>query len=240
MKLESIKKVRSNLLRVSIVTVSLTALLLISAIFIKDFFENYLLRSILLTCAVISAASFFANSAFEVFPKTRVLSLISLGLLGIASVLALIIFWANFKLPEVLGKVIGIISITACFFTMIVTTNAKLGSNYLALKYSYFAGICIIDFVLFALILGWNVLKDGTVQTLFGILCLIVFAMMCVCNILAKKVRMDENDDELSKKDEANQNLVMKVQELESENRELKAQIAELKEELEKYQNQAN
>ncbi len=240
MKLESIKKVRSNLLRVSIVTVSLTALLLISAIFIKDFFENYLLRSILLTCAVISAASFFANSAFEVFPKTRVLSLISLGLLGIASVLALIIFWANFKLPEVLGKVIGIISITACFFTMIVTTNAKLGSNYLALKYSYFAGICIIDFVLFALILGWNVLKNGTVQTLFGILCLIVFAMMCVCNILAKKVRMDENDDELSKKDEANLTLETKVKELESENRELKAQIAELKEELEKYQNQAN
>lgn len=240
MKLESIKKIRKNLLRVSIIAVSITVLLLISAIFIKKFFDKYWLRSILLTFAVVSAVSFFANSAFEVVYKTKILAFISLGLLAISCILALILFWANFKLGEVMAKTIAIIAITSCFFTMIVTTNAKLGSNYLALKYSYFAGICIIDFVLFALILGWNVLKNGTVQTLFGILCLIVFAMMCVCNILAKKVRMDENDDELSKKDEANLTLETKVKELEEENRELKAQIAELKEELEKYQNQAN
>lgn len=244
-----LKKVQKTLVLLSIITVGIVVGMLILALILtmvdKPSFGNFYFRSIILSFAVICAACFFANNALDVIKKTKILSICALSLLVVGSLLGLIEFWSDFEIGGFFGKFIGIVAITACFFTMIVTTNGKLGDKYKAIKIIYFVCIVIVDIALILEILQivFGYKNDDPERPRyildyigfpFAIACLVVFAFMCVTNILGKRLKIDENNDLIDNSAKEKKTLEEQIATLNLENEELKKENEALKAEIEK------
>jgi len=229
-----IKKIQKYLVIGSIVTVGITMAMLISALFKAPIFKNHILTSILLTFAILCADCFFTNAALNVLKKTKVLSIISIAMLNIACVLGLICIWIGLgfdkEVAEAFSRFVGIIAVTACFFTLIVSTNAKLAGHYKVLKTIYYILIILVDLVIIFALIGekTSLFEIDGFTTIFVAVCLAVFTLMCVCTILGKKVHTEDSEIDESyikiKKTEYD-DLIDRLEALKQENQELKEQL---------------
>ncbi|MBQ7276254.1 MAG: hypothetical protein IJS58_03290 [Bacilli bacterium] len=224
-----IRKIQKYLITIAIVLVAACVLLAILALFIDEFFEiaNNLFLQILLSFAVICVGCFFTNSALDVMDKTKILAITSVSLLCLSVVIALLLFWIfpGFNnVPEWFGKMTGIVALFSVYFTIVISTNAKFAGHYKALKIVYFALFGVVIAIILLEIFGVRIVQHITYP--FIILCLVVFALMCICPILGKRVRyaIEEN---IIKIDKAEFDKIKeRVSELEEENKKLKAELS--------------
>ena len=232
-----VKKIQKYLITISIVTVASAVLLAILAIIINGFFTifNGLFLSIALSLAVICTCCFFANSAVDVIDRTKTLSIISLSLLLLATVVALLLFWIYpgfSSVPDWFGKLSISIALFSVFFTIVISINAKFAGHYKVLKYIYFSLFAITILIILLEIFGVEIIDS--IGTIFVILCLVVFALFCVCSILAKRVRYAVEANYIKIDKTEFDQLNYRLKELEEENKELKLQLSKFEKNLEK------
>lgn len=183
-----IEKLQKGLVVSSVVTVSIVVLMLISALFGVEIFNNPTLTAILLTIASLSAVCFFVNAALDMFNKKKIIAIISMVLLGLAFIFGLINFWTHFEMEGLFPKISGIIAIASVLFVIIITTNAKLDNNFKLLQFVTYGLIIVLDILLTIIILGVDLFDNETFTKFFWAFCFIVFALLCITNIIAKRI----------------------------------------------------
>lgn len=181
---------------VSLATMGISVIMLIGAIFGLKVFQGALL-SLLLSFATIAVASAFSINGLNIMRKKKIIAYVSIGLLGLVSLLGLIIYWSKFTTAPLFNQITGVLAIATVFFNIIVSLNLKLDKKYLVLQIITFSIICIVDIILTLLIFGVNVLSNDLVSKLFWALCLVAFGLLCTVAILSRKNReIEENDKE--------------------------------------------
>lgn len=218
-------KIQKSFVITSIVSVGLVMLMLILAVFGVEVFKNPTLLAILLSLAVITAGFFFANNALDMFESKRLLSIMCLVLLAISATLGFVHFWSHFTLPEWFGRLTGIIVISSVLIVIIVTTYGSLERNFFVLQMITYILVGIIDIVLILALLGVKIFDIDGFVTIFVIVCIVAFALLCTTNILSKRIaKMVEKGFVKISKEEYN-SLKQRVEELEKENEELKSRL---------------
>ena len=205
MMIDTLKKMQKPLTITSIVGVGLIIVMLILSLLgaLKNMFDGTYLTAILLTLVLVTVCVFFLNSCLDIIESKTKLALVTCGLLLLSSVLLLIWIWysngvANKedtrKINETYARISGIIAITTVLFTIIVTSNTKLHKHFIPLQVITFVLVGAIDVMLVLQICGVEVLKNG-VLTIFIIMCVITFGLLCTINILSKRLAKDEPVD---------------------------------------------
>ena len=205
--IEKMKKIQKPLTITSIAGVGLIIVMLILALLgaIKGIFDGTYITAILLTLVLVTACAFFLNSSLDIIDSKTKLALVTCGLLIISSILLLIWIWYSNgvatkeeskerKVSDIYARISGIIAITTVLFTIIVTSNTKLHKHFIPLQVVTFVLVGAIDVMLVLQICGVEVIKDG-VTTLFIIMCVITFGLLCTINILSKRLAKDEPVD---------------------------------------------
>ena len=214
---------------ISIACVVICVGLLIGAIFGLPAFEAPVLN-ILLCFAVVGVGAFMAIGSVEIFNKNKIVSIVTLSLLGSLGLFALIVFISNFKTPDIFNRITGILAIGTVFFNIIVSNYIKLRKNYFVLQIITYVAICIIDILLTILICGVQIFEVPFMPQLFGVLCLVTFALICTVLILASRIRKVATTDEDTRKakntvtisKQEYEDLLNKIKLLEEENAKLK------------------
>ena len=237
---KAIKVIQKGLTIASIAGVGVIVLMLILSLLIKNLklFEEDFVQGIFLSVVVITAAVYFCSNALSIIKQRKILAYISLGLLGLSLILALICFWYMWGVPlynkevgklardvnEGFGKFTGIMAIFTILFVIIVNSYTKLGKKLLPFQIITYVFVLTIDIILTLAIMGVEVFKNSGFVTIFVILCLITFALMCVVNILAAKhyrqTLIDtsekvDNDEYITIKRSEYEALLNKIKELE-------------------------
>lgn len=220
-----IAKIQKAFVIVSISTVGLAMMLLIAAVFGLKVFDNPYLLALLLSLAVIAAGCFFANNALDMFESKKVLSIMCLVLLAISAMLGFVHFWSKFSLPEAFGKLTGIIVISSVLIVIIVTTYGALNKKFFVLQMITYSLVGIIDILLVLLILGVKLFDIKGFATIFVIICIVAFALLCTTNILSKRINKIVEAGYIKVSKEEYNNLKQRVEELEKENAELKSKL---------------
>ena len=210
-----LKKVKKILSIVTIATLCIPILMLILAIFGVEVFEGVLLK-FLLTFATIAVACAFSINALNIFEKNKIISIVSISLLGLSALLGFIIYWSEFTMPALFNNLTMVLAIATVFFCIIVSTHLKLGKKYLVLQIITYCLVIIIDILLTLLIFGIEIFEVKGLSEIFWTICLVTFALICVTGVLGKK----SNDNSESNK----KYVKIPVEEYES----LKARLAEL------------
>lgn len=179
---------------VALSTMALAVCILISGVFGVKIFKGFIFNC-LLSLAIISLACGFAISSVGLYDKKRVISLVSLSLLGLSSILGLIAVWSKFKLPELYNDFTIIIAVTTIFFIIIVSTYIKLGKNQRLLQAITFGIITAIDLVIILSVFGVAVFKIDFFTEIFIAICLVAFALLCTLSILGKRMPSGEVSD---------------------------------------------
>ena len=212
----------------SIVCVVICVGLLIGAIFGLNTFKTPLLN-ILLSFAIVGVGSVMAIGSVEIFNKNKTISIITLSLLASLGLFALIIFISNFSTPDVFNRITGVLAIGTVFFNIIVSNYIKLRKNYFALQIITYIIICIVDILLTLLVCGVPIFEISFMPQMFGVICLIAFALICMVSIMASKLRKVTVDENITpKKDtvviskQEYEELLTKIKLLEEENINLK------------------
>lgn len=217
-------KIQKTLVIASIVSVGLAMVMLIMAVFGVEVFKNKNLLALLLSLAVIAAGCFFANNALDMFETKKVLSIMCLVLLVISAILGFVHFWSHFTLSEGFSRFTGIVVITSVLIVIIVTTYGALSKHFFALQLITYSLIGIIDIVLIITLLGADIFH-GAFVTIFVVVCICAFALLCTTNILGKRInKIVEAGFIKVKKDEYDM-LKQRVEELEKENEELRNKL---------------
>lgn len=218
-----IEKIQKGLIITSIVTVSIVVIMLISALFGAEIFNNKTLTAILLTIAAISAVGFFINSALDMFNKKKIIAIISMVLLGFAFIFGLVNFWTHFEMEGIFPKISGIIAIASVLFVIIITTNAKLDNNFKVLQFVTYGLIIALDIILTLVILGVDLFGTEGFSEFFWAFCFIVFALLCINNIVGKRITSNNLGKDYIKVSVKEYNeLKERINQLEKENKELR------------------
>ena len=216
------KKVKKILTNVSIVSMALAVVIIATAIFGAPVFNaGGILLKIMLSFATIAVASIFAVSAISFYNKSKVLSLTSLCLLGIATILAIVVYWTGFSL-SILSKATIIISVLAIFFNIIVSFAIKHGKKHLVLQVVLYSLIGVLDVVITLSVLGINVFAIPGFWQCFAVVCLAVFALFCALAIMGKKeasdeIRKDNNEGKIVLSKDEYDKLLAQLEDLKAE-----------------------
>lgn len=218
-----VEKIQKGLVISSIITVSIVVLMLISALFGVEIFNNKQLTATLLTVASLSAVCFFLNASLDMFNKKKILAIISMSFLGLAFIFGLINFWTYFDMKGIFPKISGIIAIASVLFVIIITTNAKLDNNYKVLQFVTYGLIVILDILLTIIILGVDLFDNETFTKFFWAFCFIVFALLCITNIVGKRIASNNLGKDYIKISVKEYNdLKERIRQLEEENKKLR------------------
>lgn len=224
--MKTVKKVFTIL---SLVCVIVSVGLLIGAIFGLGVFKKPLL-AVLLSFATVGVASAFSINSLTMHKKNRFIAYATLGLMCVATVMALMIYISNFTTPVYFNKVIIVLGMFAVFFNIIVSLILKLDKKYLALQIITYIIILAIDIILTLQVFRVDIFGVKGFWKIFLVLCLLAFGLLCTTSIVSRKTVSDEKDDqEKTKKVVLSQKqydeLLQKVASLESENAELKHKL---------------
>lgn len=182
----SMKKTKKILTITSLVAMIISVIMLIGAIFGLKVFEGVLLK-FLLSFAAIAVGCTFAINAISIYGRNRIVSLVSLGLLGLSVLFALIIFWAGFDMSVGFNKFTLILAMATIFFNIIVSLIIKLDRRYLVLQIITYVLILVIDIILTLQIVNVDVFGVKDFWKFFLAICLVAFALLCATGILGRK-----------------------------------------------------
>lgn len=201
MQNKTLKGIQKGLTIGSIAGVGVISLMLILWLVIDKvkLFQEDFLQAIFLSIVILTAAFYFASNSLSIIKEKKIIALVSLGLLGLSLLLGLICFWYMWGVPlydkevghldrhlnEFFGKCTGVIAIFTILFVIIVNSYTKLGKKLLPLQIISYSFVLIIDIILTLAIFGLDILNK--IATIFIILCLVTFALLCVVNIIARK-----------------------------------------------------
>ena len=218
------KQTKKILTITAIASTCLAILMLIGAIFGLDVFSGFGLY-LLLSLGTIAVASAFAISAVSFLRIKPIVSYVCLGLLGVLTLFALILYWAPIPTGSWFTRITGVLAIATVFFNIIISFYIKLGNKQKPLQLATYILVVIVDVVLTLLVCGINLFKYGGVWQGFAVICLIVLALMCTLGIMAKK---NYTADDAEASIEGDKYIRIR----QSEYNEMKARIAQLEEEL--------
>jgi len=185
--------IKKTLTLTSLIGVGASILMLICAIFGLKVFEWPLL-SILLTFATIAMASAFAINAFNLMPRNKIISYIALSLLALITVLWLVVFFSDFKVPQMFTDIVGVVSIATVLFNIIVSTNLKLEKRLLGLQLATYILFTIITILLALLIFGLQIFDIKGMLEIFLVICLVAIGLLISLKVLSKKVVTETNE----------------------------------------------
>lgn len=215
------EKVQKVLTLISIVAVAISVMMFIGLYFGLKLFSNKYLLATFLTFIATAVVCFFSNGALDMYGKKKYLAIVSLALLVLSFLFGLINFWTYFELEGFFPKMSGIIAIASVLFVIIITTSSKLDNHYRGLQIITFSLTVILDIALTIVILGVDLFDNDTFVKIFYPLCFIVFALLCITNIISKRINKTKKDYIQISLDEYN-SLKERIRELENENRELR------------------
>lgn len=223
------KKTKKILTTVSLVAMILSVIMLIGAIFGLKVFSGVLLK-FLLSFAAIAVGCAFAINAVSIYSRKRIISIVSLFLLGLSVVFALIIFWAGFDASVGFNKFTLILAMLTVFFNIIVSLIIKLDRRYLVLQIITYALILVIDIVLTLQIVNVDIFAIKNFWKFFLAICLVAFALLCATGILGRKYDggdkpAKEKQDFVKLSQTEYDELKQKLKTLEEENQVLKQQL---------------
>ena len=224
----NIEKLKKILMITSISAVGVAAVMLILQVLGVQIFANEILLRILLIVATLGVASAIAINEIAAIKRKRILGYIGLGLLGLSTLLALVIFCSNIlQTGGVFVRITGITALISILFIMIITFYSKLGSHLLGLQIPSYACFCAVDLILVLLVADVKVFSVKGMTEAFIILCIASVALMITISVIASKRNSSEVQNTEDKK-----MVTIPVEEYEK----LKAENEELKQKLQKYE----
>lgn len=223
------KTAKKILTTVSLICVVVSVGLLIGAIFGLRVFKKPLL-AVLLSFATVGVASAFSINSLTMHKKNRTIAYATLGLMGVTTLMALIIYFSNFSTAVYFNKVILVLGIFAVLFNIIVSLILKLDKRYLILQIITYLIILAIDIILTLQVFRVDVFGIKGFWKIFLVLCLLAFGLLCTTSIISRKTASDEKDDTIKSKKvsltaEQYKEMTDKIASLEAENAELRRKL---------------
>ena len=148
------KKVKKVLTIIALVTLIIDIGLLISAIFGAPVFEWGILTKILLSSVTLTVASAFAITAVGYINKQRVLSIITLSMLGLLCIFAFVIYWNSILFNNVFTQITVTLAILTVTFCLLVNVGVRLDKKFFALQIVTYILMAISDILLILLVWG--------------------------------------------------------------------------------------
>lgn len=226
MNLEKVKKI---LLITSISAVGASALLLILQVLGVPIFQGVMLR-ILLIVATIGATSGIALNEIAVIKRKKILGYVSLGLLGLSTAFAIVIFCSNILTTGgVFPKITGVTALVSILFIIIVSLYSKMENHLIGLQIPAYVSLSLVDATLVLLVVGINVFAVKGLLEAFIIMCIVSVALIITVSVISAK-RNASPEVQKAKNDE-----YVTISKKEYEN--LIAENKELKEKLDRFEN---
>ena len=221
------KKVKKVLTIIALVTLIIDIGLLISAIFGAPVFEWVILTKILLSSVTLTVASAFAITAVGYINKQRVLSIITLSMLGLLCIFAFVIYWNSILFNNVFTQITVTLAILTVTFCLLVNVGVRLDKKFFALQIVTYILMAISDILLILLVWGVPLFSIAVLSQIIGVIFLVTFALWCSLSILSRKNQSVNDETKVSVESVTISKL--EYQALKRENEELKAEIKKLK-----------
>ena len=221
------KKVKKVLTIIALVTLIIDIGLLISAIFGALVFEWGILTKILLSSVTLTVASAFAITAVGYINKQRVLSIITLSMLGLLCIFAFVIYWNSILFNNVFTQITVTLAILTVTFCLLVNVGVRLDKKFFALQIVTYILMAISDILLILLVWGVPLFSIAVLSQIIGVIFLVTFALLCSLSILSRKNQSVNDETKVSVESVTISKL--EYQALKRENEELKAEIKKLK-----------
>lgn len=221
------KKVKKVLTIIALVTLIIDIGLLISAIFGAPVFEWGILTKILLSSVTLTVASAFAITAVGYINKQRVLSIITLSMLGLLCIFAFVIYWNSILFNNVFTQITVTLAILTVTFCLLVNVGVRLDKKFFALQIVTYILMAISDILLILLVWGVPLFSIAVLSQIIGVIFLVTFALLCSLSILSRKNQSVNDETKVSVESVTISKL--EYQALKRENEELKAEIKKLK-----------
>ncbi len=221
------KKVKKVLTIIALVTLIIDIGLLISAIFGAPVFEWGILTKILLSSVTLTVASAFAITAVGYINKQRVLSIITLSMLGLLCIFAFVIYWNSILFNNVFTQITVTLAILTVTFCLLVNVGVRLDKKFFALQIVTYILMAISDILLILLVWGVPLFSIAVLSQIIGVIFLVTFALWCSLSILSRKNQSVNDETKVSVESVTISKL--EYQALKRENEELKAEIKKLK-----------
>lgn len=221
------KKVKKVLTIIALVTLIIDIGLLISAIFGAPVFEWGILTKILLSSVTLTVASAFAITAVGYINKQRVLSIITLSMLGLLCIFAFVIYWNSILFNNVFTQITITLAILTVTFCLLVNVGVRLDKKFFALQIVTYILMAISDILLILLVWGVPLFSIAVLSQIIGVIFLVTFALWCSLSILSRKNQSVNDETKVSVESVTISKL--EYQALKRENEELKAEIKKLK-----------
>ena len=221
------KKIKKVLTIIALVTLIIDIGLLISAIFGAPVFEWGILTKILLSSVTLTVASAFAITAVGYINKQRVLSIITLSMLGLLCIFAFVIYWNSILFNNVFTQITVTLAILTVTFCLLVNVGVRLDKKFFALQIVTYILMAISDILLILLVWGVPLFSIAVLSQIIGVIFLVTFALWCSLSILSRKNQSVNDETKVSVESVTISKL--EYQALKRENEELKAEIKKLK-----------
>lgn len=221
------KMVKKVLTIIALVTLIIDIGLLISAIFGAPVFEWGILTKILLSSVTLTVASAFAITAVGYINKQRVLSIITLSMLGLLCIFAFVIYWNSILFNNVFTQITVTLAILTVTFCLLVNVGVRLDKKFFALQIVTYILMAISDILLILLVWGVPLFSIAVLSQIIGVIFLVTFALLCSLSILSRKNQSVNDETKVSVESVTISKL--EYQALKRENEELKAEIKKLK-----------
>ena len=221
------KMVKKVLTIIALVTLIIDIGLLISAIFGAPVFEWGILTKILLSSVTLTVASAFAITAVGYINKQRVLSIITLSMLGLLCIFAFVIYWNSILFNNVFTQITVTLAILTVTFCLLVNVGVRLDKKFFALQIVTYILMAISDILLILLVWGVPLFSIAVLSQIIGVIFLVTFALWCSLSILSRKNQSVNDETKVSVESVTISKL--EYQALKKENEELKAEIKKLK-----------
>ena len=212
---------------IALVTLIIDIGLLISAIFGAPVFEWGILTKILLSSVTLTVASAFAITAVGYINKQRVLSIITLSMLGLLCIFAFVIYWNSILFNNVFTQITVTLAILTVTFCLLVNVGVRLDKKFFALQIVTYILMAISDILLILLVWGVPLFSIAVLSQIIGVIFLVTFALWCSLSILSRKNQSVNDETKVSVESVTISKL--EYQALKRENEELKAEIKKLK-----------
>lgn len=176
----------------TIVCFCITACLLITGIFGVSIFEG-VISKILITFACLAVYGYFAINAINLHNKNKVLSWISISLMGL-SVLGILIYIYFGIEVEIFGRIVFTIALVSVLFNIVVNNALNFGKNLLALQIVIY--VIIFACITLAVLTIFEVGLSETINKIMISLIVLSVVGVIVLGVLNKKLATNgiEND----------------------------------------------
>lgn len=224
-------KIKKVLTFVSLISLAFSTLMLIGQIlFGLPVFKNDILLRILLVLATFAIAGFIALFELPVINRKKILGLVGLGLLGLSTFLALILFIVPSLLKfGIYAKITLALTVTSIMFIVIISLYSKLGNSRKVMQAITYICYSIFDIIILLLIAGVNVFAQPFMVTFFVLICVVNPALFVALLVLSTSNK--NNNTSTLPKDTSDMITIPKAEyeKLKQENEELKKELESLK-----------